>query len=94
MGLLNTAWIPSGVSGTRQATNPFTHLPEDKLDIIREYFLKSEFAGRVDFGEYLAWLHQDDLIPEEVLDIIASRNSADKKAYSSVEELLADLKSG
>lgn len=42
----------------------------------------------------MAWLRQDDLVAEEVLDIIASRNSADKKAYSSVEELLADLKSG
>ena len=82
------------MSSTRQTANPFTHMPEDKLGIIREYFLKSEFAGRMDFGEYLVWLHEDDLIPEEVLDIIASRNSSDKKAYSSVEELLADLKSG
>lgn len=81
------------MSSTRQTTNPFTHLPEDKLDIIREYFLKSEFAGRMDLGIF-GLAHQDDLIPEEVLDIIASRNSADKKAYSSVEELLADLKSG
>ena len=82
------------MSSTRQTYNPFMSLPEDKLGIIREYFLKSEFAGRMDFRKYLVWLHEDDLTPQEVLDIIASRNSTDKKAYSSVEELLADLKSG
>jgi len=74
-----------GVSGMLETADPFMRMPEDKLGIIREHFLKSEFAGRMDFGEYSAWLHQDDLVPEEVLDVIASRNSADKKAYSSVE---------
>lgn len=74
-----------------QASNPFTSLPEDKLGVIREYFLKSEFAGAMDFERYLAWLHEDDLSPEEVFDIIESYGSDDEKEYSS-EELLADLK--
>ena len=74
--------------------NPFMYLPEDKLSIIREYFEKSEFAGTMDFERYLAWLHEDDLIPEEVLDVIASYNSTDRKVHSSLEELLASLKSG
>lgn len=77
-----------------QVSNPFTSLPEDRLGAIREYFLKSEFAGTVDFERYLALLHEDDLSPEEVFDIIESYDSDDEKEYSSVEELLADLKRG
>lgn len=80
------------MSSTRQVSNPFTSLPEDKLGIIREYFLKSEFAGTMDFERYLDLLHEDDLSPEEVFDIIESYDSDDEKEYSSVEELLADLK--
>ena len=45
----------------------------------------------MDFERYLAWLHEDDLSPEEVFDIIESYGSDDEKEYSS-EELLADLK--
>jgi len=33
------------------------------------------------------------LIPEEVLDVIESRNSAEGKTFSTVEELLEDLHS-
>ena len=69
-------------------------LPDDKLNIIREYFLKSEFAEKMDFERYLVELHEDDLTPEEALDVIASYSSTDKKAYSSVDELMADLKRG
>ena len=79
------------MSETREI-NPFKYLPEDKLSIIREYFEKSEFAGTMDFERYLAWLHEDDLIPEEVLDVIEADNSTDRKVYSSAKELLASLK--
>lgn len=48
----------------------------------------------MDFERYLALLHEDDLSPEEVFDIIESYDSGDEKEYSSVEELLADLKRG
>lgn len=79
---------------TTQVSNPFMRLPDDKLNIIREYFLKSEFAEKMDFARYLVELHEDDLTPEEALDVIASYSSTDKKAYSSVDELMADLKRG
>ena len=46
----------------------------------------------MDFEQYLDLLHEDDLSPEEVFDIIESYDSDDEKEYSSVEELLADLK--
>lgn len=82
------------MSSTRQASNPFMCLPKDKTDAIREYFLKSKFASTMDFERYLHLLHEDDLIPEEVLDIIASQDSTDDKTHSSVEELLASLKGG
>ena len=85
--------VPDSVSSA-QVSNPFTSLPEDRLGAIREYFLKSEFAGTMDFERYLALLHEDDLSPEEVFDIIESYDSDDEKVYSSVEELLADLKRG
>lgn len=82
------------MSGTRQAYNPFMCLPDDETDVIRGYFLKSKFAGTMDFERYLHLLHEDDLVPQEVLDIIASHNSTDDKTHSSVEELFASLKGG
>lgn len=76
---------------TRQVSNPFMFLPKDKTDIIREHFLKSEFAGTMEFERYLSLLHDDDLTPE-VLDVIASYDPTNGKIHSSVEELLASLK--
>lgn len=75
-----------------KSPNPFLNLPEDKLAMVREYFLKSEFAGQMDFERYLAWLHEDDLIPEDVFAVIEHENTEPKIVYSSVEKLLADLK--
>ena len=77
---------------TRQVSNPFMFLPKDKTDIIREHFLKSEFAGTMGFERCLSLLHEDDLTLEEVLDVIASYDPTDGKTHSSVEELLASPK--
>ena len=82
------------MSDTQQVPNPFARLPGDKLAVIREYFLKSEFAGRMDFERYLAWLHEDGLIPEEALDAIASHNSDPKVVYTYADDLIEDLKKG
>ncbi len=82
------------MSYTRQASGPFARLAEDKLAVIRGYFLKSEFAGRMDFERYLAWLHEDGLIPEEALDAIASHNSDPKVVYTYADDLIEDLKKG
>lgn len=80
------------VHSSKRAVNPFTRLPEAELDVIREYFLKSEFAGTMDFGQYLEALCEDDLSTEEVLDVIAAHNDSDYETFSTVEDLLADLK--
>lgn len=79
---------------TPKSPNPFLNLPDDELAVIREYFLKSEFAGRMDFERYLAWLHEDDPIPEEALDAIASHNSDPKVVYTYADDLIEDLKKG
>lgn len=72
--------------------NPFMHVPKDKLNIIREDFLKSEFAGTMDFERYLTLLHkEDDITPEEMLDIIASRNSRDRMLFHNAKDLIAYL---
>ncbi len=75
-----------------KTVNPFDHLPEDKLEIIRKDFYKDEISKTKSFEQYLKDLHEDDLIPEEMLDIIEARNESDGKVFSSVEELLEDLK--
>jgi len=80
------------MSKTKQTTNPFDYLPEEKLQIIREDFYKNDIFKSMNFAQYLKALHEeDDLIPEEVLDIIEARNSNDWKTFSSVEELLQEL---
>lgn len=72
--------------------NPFMHVPEDKLRIIREDFLKSEFAGTMDFEKYLTLLHEeDDTTPEEMLDIIAGRNSRGGRAFYNAKDLIEYL---
>ena len=72
--------------------NPFMHVPEDKLRIIREDFLKSEFAGTMDFERYLTLLHEeDDITPEEMLDIIAGKNSRDKMLFHNAKDLIEYL---
>ena len=72
--------------------NPFEHLPEDKLEIIRKDFETSEISKSKTFEQYLKALHEEDgLIPEEVLDIIEAQNEPRGRTFSTVEELLEDL---
>jgi len=79
------------MSNKRQIENPFDHLPKDKLQIIREDYENDTYKYE-NFNQYLKALHDDDLIPEEVLAIIEFKKSGDDgKIYSSVEELLEDL---
>ena len=57
--------------------------------IIRDDFLKSEFAGKMDFERYLTLLHEeDDVTPEEMLDIIAGRDSSGGKTFSNAKDLI------
>ncbi len=79
------------MSETR-TVNHFDHLPEDKLEIIREDFEKDEISKSKSFEQYLKDLHEDDLIPEEVLGIIDAQNEPAGKVFSDVEDLLEDLK--
>ena len=77
------------MSSTLKTTNPFMYVPEDKLSIIRDDFLKSEFAGKMDFERYLTLLHEeDDITPEEMLDIIAGRDSSGGKTFSNAKDLI------
>ncbi len=69
--------------------NPFEHLPEDKLEIIRKDFEQNNYRSDT-FEEHLKSLHEDDMIPEEVLDIIESRNSDDWQTVS-FDELSKEL---
>ena len=80
------------VYSSKHIANPFMRLSEDKLDVIMKYFLKSELADTMNFEQYLEALCEDDLSPEEVLDVIAAYNDSDYETFSSVEDLLADLK--
>ena len=73
-----------------KTVNPFYNLPEDKLEIIRKDFEKGNYRSDT-FEGHLKSLYEDDMIPEEVLDIIEARNEPDGKVFSSVEELLKDL---
>ena len=73
---------------TLKATNPFRYVPEDKLRITRDDFPKSEFAGKTGFGRYLTLLHEDDVTPEEMLDIIAGRDSVGGKTFSNAKDLI------
>lgn len=75
-----------------KADNPFMRVPEDKLRVIREDFLKSEFAGAMDFERYLTLLHEeDDITPEEMLDIIAGRNSRGGRVFHNAKDLIEYL---
>ena len=88
----NKAISPNSMSETK-TINPFDYLPEDKLEIIRKDFYKDKISKTKSFEQYLKDLHEeDDLIPEEVLDIIEAQNEPDGKVFSRVEELLKDLK--
>lgn len=72
--------------------NPYTYVPEDKLRTIRDDFLKSEFAGKMDFEQYLTLLHEeDDVTPEEMLDIIAGRDSSGGKTFSNAKDLIEHI---
>ena len=83
------------MSITLKTTNPFMYVPEDKLSIIRDDFLKSEFVDKMDFERYLTLLHEeDDITPEEMLDIIAGRDSSRGKAFSSLKEMVHIEKNG
>jgi len=79
------------MSETKTA-NPFDYLPEDKLKIVRDDFYKNEISKTKTFDQYLKALHEeDDLIPEEVLDIIEARKSTDWKTFSTADEFIEDL---
>ncbi len=73
-----------------KTVNPFERLPEDKLEIIRKDYEKGKYRSE-SFSEHLKSLHEDDLIPEEVLDIIETRNSDDDGQTRTLEELLQEL---
>ncbi len=70
--------------------NPFYHLPKYKLEIIRKDFEEGSYRSN-SFEEHLKSLHADELIPEEVLDIIESRNSCDWKTMT-LDEFLKELR--
>ena len=72
-----------------KTVNPFEHLPEDKLEIIKKDFEQGNYRSDT-FEEHLKSLHEDDMIPEEVLDIIESRNSDDWQTVS-FDELSKEL---
>ena len=72
-----------------KTVNPFDYLPEDKLEIIRKDFEQGNYRSDT-FEEHLKSLHGDDMIPEEVLDIIESRNSDDWQTVS-FDELSKEL---
>ena len=72
-----------------KTVNPFDYLPEDKLEIIRKDFEQGNYRSDT-FEEHLKSLHEDDMIPEEVLDIIESRNSDDWQTVS-FDELSKEL---
>ncbi len=78
------------MSETKTVKNPFDYLPEDKLEIIRKDFEKGNYRSN-SFEEHLKSLHTDELIPEEVLDIIESRNSNDWETLT-LDEFLKELR--
>ena len=81
------------MSETKSA-NPFHYLPEDKLAIIRDDFYSRDISKTMNFEEYLRVAYEeDDLIPEEVLDVIEGRKSNDIRTFHTMEELLEDLHS-
>ncbi len=74
--------------------NPFHNLPEDKLAIIRDDFYESDISKTKSFEQYLKDLYEeDDLIPEEVLDVIEADKSNDWKTFHTREELMEYLHS-
>ena len=85
--LKNKQDITNNMSETK-TVNPFEHLPEDKLEIIKKDFEKGNYRSDT-FEEHLKSLHEDDMIPEEVLDIIESRNEPDgKKTFKTSDEFI------
>ena len=66
-----------------KSANPFHYLPEDKLAIIRNDFYSKDISKTMNFEKYLRALHEeDDLIPEEMLDIIEGERTMDGKGVS------------
>ena len=85
--LKNKQDITNNMSETK-TVNPFDYLPEDKLEIIRKDFEQGNYRSDT-FEEHLKSLHEDDMIPEEVLDIIESRNEPDgKKTFKTSDEFI------
>lgn len=71
-----------------KTVNPFDHLPEDKLEIIKKDFEKGNYRSDT-FEQHLKSLHKDDMIPEEVLDIIEYRNNNDVlKKFKTSDEFI------
>ena len=58
--------------------NPFENLSKERLKIIRKDFEKGNYRSS-SLKKHLRSLYEDDLAPEEVLDIIESKNSDDWK---------------
>ncbi len=80
------------MSSTKQKANPFHHLPENLSQIIKNDFIAAGPSDSMSFERYLKLLHEeDDLTPEEVLDIIAGRNSKAGEVFHTAEELLEYL---
>ena len=87
MNLNKKMTMPNSMSETK-TVNPFDYLPEDKIEIIRKDFEQGNYRSDT-FEEHLKSLHEDDMIPEEVLDIIESRNEPDgKKTFKTSDEFI------
>ena len=87
MNLNKKMTMPNSMSETK-TVNPFDYLPEDKIEIIRKDFEQGNYRSDT-FEEHLKSLHGDDMIPEEVLDIIESRNEPDgKKTFKTSDEFI------
>ena len=77
------------MSGTKQKVNPFRRLPKDLSQIIKNDFVGAELSDKMSFGQCLKLLHEeDDVTPEEVLDIIVVRKSKDGEVFHTSEKLL------
>ena len=80
------------MTGAKQEINSFYCLPENLSRIIKDDFVKAGLSDKMSFKHYLKLLHEeDDVTPEEVLDVIAGRNSEDGEVFSTADRLLESL---
>ena len=73
MDSLKSKRIPTGIMSKTKTVNPFDYLPEDKLEIIRKDFEKGNYKSDT-FDGHLKSLHEDDMIPEELLVLVEFRS--------------------